>query len=298
MQIPQDSLLLNFENVHLCLVGKLLSSKRVNTEAFRSVMRSLWKVHFSTRIDYVGDNLFVCQFRSIMEKQRILSSSPWVFDNSLLVLNLPKVNAQVSDLTFTHAPFWVLIHNVPINGLTVAMAKLLGSRIDEVEAVDEEEGGQGLGPVMRVRVLVGLSSPLRRGVTLRIGEGEERWCPVTYEWLPGFCFGCGRIGHSRRECTVPVSASSEDRADQYGPWLRALGFRLVQRSKRLDSEMEKAAATSPKVDFGVGLLTAVAPTKVTILVKVGDAGLTAGGDWGSISDGCGEGECGPSFSAE
>lgn len=43
--------LLSTSNVQVCVVAKVMVSKRVNSDAFKSVMKSVWKVHESTRIE-------------------------------------------------------------------------------------------------------------------------------------------------------------------------------------------------------------------------------------------------------
>lgn len=47
----KDSPVLSPTNVNFCAVGKLLTSKRVNVEAFRSVIKSVWKIHNVTCIE-------------------------------------------------------------------------------------------------------------------------------------------------------------------------------------------------------------------------------------------------------
>lgn len=68
--------ILSHENIQLYLVGKILSSKFVNFEAFCSTMKNVWGVSGDTRFEVAGSNLFVIQFKSFFEKKRVLMGGP------------------------------------------------------------------------------------------------------------------------------------------------------------------------------------------------------------------------------
>lgn len=42
-----------------CILAKVKTSKLINIEAFRSVMKDVWNMHKNTVTDYIGDNLFM-----------------------------------------------------------------------------------------------------------------------------------------------------------------------------------------------------------------------------------------------
>lgn len=53
--VPADVPFLDESSIQLCAVGKILSSKVVNVDAFRNVMLSVWSVHGSTQIETLGE---------------------------------------------------------------------------------------------------------------------------------------------------------------------------------------------------------------------------------------------------
>ncbi|GER34054.1 retrotransposon protein [Striga asiatica] len=68
---------------------------------------------------------------------------------------------------------------------------------------------------------INLLEPILRGTKLKLGE-EEHWIEFRYENLPTFCFYCGMIGHSDKQCEVKKVDIKRDvlRAGQFGEWLR------------------------------------------------------------------------------
>lgn len=223
--VADDCPFLSLETVDLCVVGRLLLSKKINVEAFHSVMKSIWHVHQGTQIRSAGENLFVIQFHSRADKCRVLNSGPWSFDKGLLVLVAPGASDQLSDLCFTKVSFWVQIHNVPFKCLNRDMAMQLGNCLGKMERVDCEGQQNWVGAFLGVRVTIDITKPLRRGIKLRLSGDKEVWCPIQYEKLPDFCYQCGKLGHSIRECDVPVAGLLRSGLNQYGDWLRAPIFR-------------------------------------------------------------------------
>lgn len=157
--IDSEKPLMTPENVQLYAVGKLHTSKRISVEAFRSVMKSLWKVHESTHIETAGMNLYVIVFKSMAEKNRVLTSGPWSFEKSLLVLTSPTATDQPRDMNFNFFALWIQIHCIPFQCMIKDMAKFLGTRIGEVEEIDCNGSYEWTGPFIRVRVQIDISKP-------------------------------------------------------------------------------------------------------------------------------------------
>jgi hypothetical protein len=72
-----------------------------------------------------------------------------------------------------------------------------------------------------------LEEPLKPTVELKIKGKEEMSFEVRYENAPFFCFTCGRMGHSERECPDEEEESDEEeeelnmpRKKKFGDWLR------------------------------------------------------------------------------
>jgi hypothetical protein len=72
--------------------------------------------------------------------------------------------------------------------------------------------------VLRVKFRLDITVPLRRGILAEFGaDGREKWCPITYEFLPNFCYVCGIVGHVERVCKIKLGPEEQK---QYGCWLK------------------------------------------------------------------------------
>lgn len=127
----------------------------------------------------------------------------------------------MEDVKFTHCPFWIQIHGLPIEKMTRANAELMGRRFGQLLAVESSHDGILLGrSFLRVRAAIKLDDPLPKGFFLRRkpGCGNDLWISYKYEKLTDFCYACGRIGHENKICKF-VSREAGERSG-YGPELR------------------------------------------------------------------------------
>lgn len=57
-----------------------------------------------------------------------------------------------------------------------------------------------MGQVIRLRVSVNITQPLKKILFIESEGGKKVPVAVEYEKLPNFCYCYGRIGHSYKEC--------------------------------------------------------------------------------------------------
>ncbi|KAI7999590.1 hypothetical protein LOK49_LG09G01115 [Camellia lanceoleosa] len=100
---------------------------------------------------------------------------------------------------------------------------LLGNQLGRFVDMEYGDGGIVWGRTLRLRVEINIAKPLRRGLKLALSGRESVWVTLTYEKLPNFCFHCGLLGHSIRDCANKILGEGEEVGSplQYGPWLRA-----------------------------------------------------------------------------
>ena len=89
----------------LCLVGKLLTNKFVNKEAFINVMNSIWRVSEGVEIEALEGNLFTCHFKNTDDRKYIQSGGPWTFDRAIIAFEEPTGTGDIAHMNFNKVAF-------------------------------------------------------------------------------------------------------------------------------------------------------------------------------------------------
>ncbi|KAL8127393.1 hypothetical protein AgCh_014346 [Apium graveolens] len=66
-----------------------------------------------------------------------------------------------------------------------------------------------------------ITKPLKRRMKIKREGGAWSWVNFKYERLSTFCFVCGILGHSERDCVVTYANPDKVIDKAYGVWLRA-----------------------------------------------------------------------------
>ncbi|TXG54366.1 hypothetical protein EZV62_019622 [Acer yangbiense] len=136
LQISEEVGRIGTEEVDHCLVGKILSGKRVNRDAFKSVIEHLWSPFGNVEVEAV-------------------------------VLEKPIGIGEISKLNFNKAEFWVQIHDIPIMCMNRRIAKWMVEQIGEVIEIPIELR-DCWGKFLRVKVRIDISKPLKRWLRLSL----------------------------------------------------------------------------------------------------------------------------------
>ena len=100
-QLLNDKLMIEAKHrLSLCIVGKVLSNKRVNREAFMRVIGKIWQIRKGMEIESVTGNTFSFHFRDAYDLERVMLGGPWSFDNALLAMERPVGKGTIKSLRF------------------------------------------------------------------------------------------------------------------------------------------------------------------------------------------------------
>ncbi|XP_021758402.1 uncharacterized protein LOC110723359 [Chenopodium quinoa] len=223
--------------VSLMLVGKLLTDRGVNIEAFKRTITQSWGMKGKVVIRAIGANFFGFQFFHSRDKEKVLLGRPWCFEQSLLILNEIKGNEQPQDFALTHSPFWIRLENLPFNCRSEEHARVIASKLGEI--VEIESDVLGIDKNRRVKVMLDVSRPLRRYINVKNREGSIIKMNLKYERLPFFCFMCRVMGHNEKDC-VNVPEDLQHQGLGWGSWLKA----SPRRGRRAETvEVQELSAT-------------------------------------------------------
>lgn len=103
--------------VEWALVGKILSPVPVHIDSVRSAMKPAWGNPARLKIRAIGekgDNLFVAEFGSARELDRVMAGTPWLFSKYAVLLQEYDEKLSASEIVFEHMEVWARILNLPL----------------------------------------------------------------------------------------------------------------------------------------------------------------------------------------
>ena len=155
-----------------CVVMKVLTHKWLNIETLRKNLRMIWKPIKGVQINEIGDDLFLVEFGEGRDKKRVMDMSPRTYEKQLILLKEFVGDQVPKEILLWQSPFWVQIHNLPLNGRIRETGWEISSKLGEVMEVDVAKSGVQWGRYLRVKVKMDVTKKLVRGIKIAI-EGRE-----------------------------------------------------------------------------------------------------------------------------
>lgn len=129
------------------------------------------------------------KFGSEEEKKRVFTCGPWHFDNALIVFTESTGVGDIKKQYFLNTLFWVQLHNVMLMCMEKYVIEKLRSLIGKVKEVHTDEIWECIGPIVRVRISVDNTKPLKKKIIFfQQEDGVKTPISVQCERLPRFLF--------------------------------------------------------------------------------------------------------------
>lgn len=206
------------EKLDLRLVGRVLTTKPLNFDVVRRTLTHIWSLKEGVVIRALGSNLFLFQFFHWRDRDKVLAGRPWNFENRLIVIQELDKEQQPSEMALNHSPFWVRLYNIPFGYKSDDRVKTMAKAIGEV--IEIEEDYLDNNPYRRIRVLIDVTKPLKRFQLIKLKSQTTVKINLKYERLPHFCFLCGLLCHSEKDCSI-VSEEVKDKGYGWGLNIKA-----------------------------------------------------------------------------
>ncbi|KAJ1376438.1 Zinc finger, CCHC-type [Sesbania bispinosa] len=238
------------------LVGRFLIKKNLNRNAVKEILSKAWNVKEELNITDLGPNVFLFTFSDKKVADRIMEEGPWYVMSHLLSLQYWIPEATVFEVNYDLVGFWVQIHGLPLDLMSINNASKLAGSIGIIQKVENPVvNGKLIRPFFRVRVMLNIKNPLPTGCWVPRRDLPRLWVMFRYERLQGFCYQCGVIGHDNKRCKKDLAMAAYDQTKpRYGPKLgvppakslAAIAIENINRVKKLNGEEDDEVAEKDK----------------------------------------------------
>jgi hypothetical protein len=215
------------------VLARFYSLRNPNQTALFEDMSRAWRLRSDMTHKSLRDNLFIITFSTEGDYKFVLQGGPWLHKGDALLVAAFDGLTCPSKIPLETVPIWIRIYDLPLVLMTKARGQLYGSRFGCVREVDVEEDGRNRHDFFRIRVDLPVKKPPKPKIAIKMhvqGKEEIKRFDVRYERIPYFCFMCGYIGHSDKECDkkganneVPFQFSAELRCSPLKPFERKIG---------------------------------------------------------------------------
>lgn len=122
----------------LLLIGRMMTAKSFNIEAFKKTITQSWGVVKRLVIRLIRTNLFPFQFVHWRHKDKVMEGRSWCFNNQLIVLNEIQGHEHQLEVNLSYYPFWVQIKDLPFNCRSSSICYTIASNFENVMEVEKD----------------------------------------------------------------------------------------------------------------------------------------------------------------
>ena len=114
------------------LATKFFTRRTISVEAVVKTFQPLWRARGNFEVCEGKDNILLIEFEMEANAVKVIQGQPWAFDRNLVVMQRYDGSVHVQDLAFKSTTFWIQIHNLPFQLLTIEAALSIGETIGVV----------------------------------------------------------------------------------------------------------------------------------------------------------------------
>ena len=224
-------------------IGKLLSLKPPNTHHIRQTLASIWSFAALFTIEILASNKFLFTILNEGLFTRIMNTGPWNVRNSLLILHPWSPSLAIDEVELHFCPFWVQVHHLPHQHMTIKNAIRIGKGIGKFLELDNVFSGSLIcSQFIKFKIEVDTSKPLAPGFYITRSGMAPHWIAFKYERLDDYYVSCGLIGHKKGSCPAPQIMDPPEKYDISFKPTTSSGPRMVATVPSEDSDSGLSSA--------------------------------------------------------
>ncbi|XP_074360434.1 uncharacterized protein LOC141700626 [Apium graveolens] len=213
----------------------------------------------------IGGNRYSFVFYHTLDLQKVLDGGPWTFEQSLLIYHQLKEGEDPHLVQLNQIDIWLQVYDIPNGLLSNRILQSIDNFVGIFVKVDPSNITGGWKLYARIRITMDIDKPLKRRMKIKREGGAWSWLNFKYERLSTFCFACGMLGHSERDCAIVYAHPDKEIERMYGTWLRApmrgaknqnLGAKWLRIGTGGESSRVTPSMNSPTTESGTEMVGA------------------------------------------
>jgi hypothetical protein len=123
------------------LVGKVLAPSVLHIQTISSAMRPAWGNPKGLIFNPVGDNMFLAEFGSGIDRDRVLDREPWMVGKHAVLLKKYDANFKPLQVRFDRLAIWARINDLPYRLMNSRRGEEIAKPLGRVLKVECDEQG-------------------------------------------------------------------------------------------------------------------------------------------------------------
>ncbi|PWA54076.1 hypothetical protein CTI12_AA438450 [Artemisia annua] len=191
------------------ILGRIHTDRPYNFQRMKKVLSAAWRPRLPVTFQELDSNMFLVQLGHDVDLRRVMEDGPWSFERNLVVLKSVENDEEPTETEMMKVPFWIRLINMPISKRDESSIRKIAAKIGDVLEVDDTYFTKGSKHI-RVKVIINIMNPLCRFVNVLNRQNIKVRVHIQYERLPNFCYWCGLLGHTEKEClTKPIEINGK-----------------------------------------------------------------------------------------
>jgi hypothetical protein len=235
------------------LSGKVLGPNLLHVETIRAVVRPAWGNPKGLIVRPMGPNLFMAEFSSEVDMDRVAKGGPWRLGKQAILLKRYDVRIKPEDVVFDELMIWARILNLGFELMNAERGTSLAACLGKVDRLDVDENGKAWGSYLRARVTINATEPIMRCISVFSKKKNTMMhFDVMYERLPLYCFSCGLLGHSSIACPNPADRDAEGNLPYHGDRLCVPEKKKKKSSPSPMDQLHSSSSSRTDTEIGSG----------------------------------------------